>query len=95
MAEKAIGNVIDCLNALVGKQGIEGLRSFTDDPEKMMAEIAAAKTLVHEYAFGTEEESAGGNAKIERGVLVLPGRRLVWNYAIHREKAEKGDGRRK
>ena len=50
MAERAVADVIDCLNGIVSEQGYEGLRPYTVNPVRMMAELGVARKLLREYA---------------------------------------------
>ena len=50
MAGKAMADVIDCLNGIVSEQGYEGLRPYTVNPARMMAELGEARKLIREYA---------------------------------------------
>jgi len=52
MAERTLAELIDCLEGIVSEQGYEGLANYTKDPERLMAEAAGAKDLLHGYAFG-------------------------------------------
>ena len=51
MAEKALADVIDCLNGLISEQDYTGLRSYTNSPERMMAELEGARAYIHGYAY--------------------------------------------
>lgn len=63
MVEKALVDVVDCLNGLISEQDYTGLRSYTNDPERMMAELEGARELVREYAYGDAPCGVCGSEK--------------------------------
>lgn len=42
--------MIDCLNGLISEQDYAGLRSYTNDPGRLMAELEGARAYIHGYA---------------------------------------------
>ena len=46
MAENALAAVIDCLHGIVSEQGYEGLRPYTTNPARMMAELGEARNCL-------------------------------------------------